>query len=149
MGLLAGTANKLNIHKLQEDTTIQLTDIIVCADPITGINVKATIASLQLTVDDGENNTASNLGGGEGVFKQKSGVDLEYKSLVAGQGVTISSDASTITISATVKDNLTATVAPLVTDDNTGGYSIGHIIPLLCVQENSCILLFMVEDFLG
>jgi len=40
----------------------------------------------------GETNTASNLGGGEGVFAQKSGVDLQFKSLRAGKGIAI--DAS-------------------------------------------------------
>ncbi len=46
----------------------------------------------------GEANTASNLGGGSGIFSTKSGVDLQFKSLVAGSNVTLSSDASTITI---------------------------------------------------
>jgi len=43
----------------------------------------------------GETNTASNVGGGTGVFKAKSGVDLEFKTLV-GSGVTINSYTSTI-----------------------------------------------------
>ena len=48
----------------------------------------------------GEANTASNLGTGEGLYAQKVGVDLEFKSLKAGTNVTLSSDANTVTISA-------------------------------------------------
>ena len=47
----------------------------------------------------GEANTASNVGGGTGVFKQKTGVDLEFKSLV-GSGITINSKTSTIELTA-------------------------------------------------
>lgn len=49
----------------------------------------------------GEANTASNLGDGEGVFAQKSGVDLQFKSLVAGNNVTLSSTGTEVTISST------------------------------------------------
>jgi len=49
----------------------------------------------------GEANTASNLGAGTGIFSDKIGVDLRFKSLVAGTGVGISSSSSEITISTT------------------------------------------------
>ena len=48
----------------------------------------------------GEVNTASNLGAGEGVFASKVGVDLRFKSLVAGTNITLSSDGDEITIDA-------------------------------------------------
>lgn len=48
----------------------------------------------------GEANTASNLGAGSGVFAQKSGVDLQFKSLVAGTNITLTPNATTITIDA-------------------------------------------------
>lgn len=48
----------------------------------------------------GEANTASNLGAGEGVFAQKTGVDLEFKSLVAGTNITLTGSADEITIDA-------------------------------------------------
>lgn len=48
----------------------------------------------------GEANTASNLGAGEGVFASKLGVDLRFKSLLAGAGISLSSDADEITIAA-------------------------------------------------
>jgi hypothetical protein len=40
----------------------------------------------------GETNTASNVGGGVGIFSQKTGVDFEFHSLVAASGITISLD---------------------------------------------------------
>lgn len=54
-----------------------------------------------------EINTASNLGAGEGVFAQKSTYDLEFKSLVAGDNINISSDANEITISANANTGFT------------------------------------------
>ena len=49
----------------------------------------------------GEANTASNLGGGEGVFSLKNGIDLQFKSLVAGTNLTLSSNGNEIVINAT------------------------------------------------
>lgn len=47
----------------------------------------------------GETNTASNVGTGEGVFAQKNGVDLEFKSIEAGDGINVTSTADEVTIS--------------------------------------------------
>jgi len=49
----------------------------------------------------GEANTASNVGFGNGIFKQKSGVDLQFKSLVAGVGLNIVPSLDELTISST------------------------------------------------
>jgi len=48
----------------------------------------------------GEVNTASNLGSGSGVFAQKSNVDLQFKSLIAGSNITLTPSANDITIAA-------------------------------------------------
>jgi len=45
-------------------------------------------------------NTASNLGTGQGVFAQKVGEDLQFKSLLAGTNITLTADANNITITA-------------------------------------------------
>lgn len=45
--------------------------------------------------------TASNLGGGAGVFSSKVGADFQFKSLVAGSNTTITPAATTITIAST------------------------------------------------
>jgi len=50
--------------------------------------------------------TASNLGTvGEPVFKQKTGLNLEFKKLVAGNKITISSSPDSLLISSTVGNN--------------------------------------------
>jgi len=49
----------------------------------------------------GEVNTAANTGAGEGVFAQKIGTELQFKSLIAGTGMNISSNADEITITST------------------------------------------------
>lgn len=47
----------------------------------------------------GQTNTMTNLGGGEGVYYQKDGVQFQMKSLVGGDNITLTSDNATITIS--------------------------------------------------
>ena len=62
----------------------------------------------------GEANTASNLGGGSGTFAQKSGIDLEFKSLTAGTGITITPSATEIQITNSLPNadqNLWATIS--------------------------------------
>ena len=49
----------------------------------------------------GESNTASNLGGGEGLYASKIGVALNFKSLVAGTGISLGSDGNEVTITNT------------------------------------------------
>ena len=46
----------------------------------------------------GESNTASNVGTGVGVFKQKTGVDLEFNSLIGGTGINITNTIDDLTI---------------------------------------------------
>lgn len=57
-----------------------------------------------IPASSGQANTASNVGSGTGLFKQKVGVDLEFKSLVAGDGLSITSGTNEVTISSTAGD---------------------------------------------
>jgi hypothetical protein len=51
-------------------------------------------------VGAGEANTASNLGSGNGLYASKSGVDLRFKSLIAGTNITLTPSGTDITITA-------------------------------------------------
>ena len=57
----------------------------------------------------GEVNTASNIGStGVGLFKQKSGVDLQFKNISAGSNVSLTDD----TVNNTIQISLTSTLTP-------------------------------------
>jgi hypothetical protein len=84
--------------------------------------VNANFATLDATLTI----TASNIGStGSGVFKQKTGNNLEFKNLVAGKGVAIESGANSLTIRSTQPDALTKIIpdvgSPIVPDNNNLG----------------------------
>ena len=60
--------------------------------------VKVNNNFFELDIRHGEQNTASNVGTGTGLYKDKVGVNLEFKSINAGTGISITPDANTITI---------------------------------------------------
>ena len=60
-----------------------------------------SLGGFNVGASSGEANTASNVGGGAEVFKQKSGIDLEMRTLVAGANVNITQNANTLVISST------------------------------------------------
>jgi hypothetical protein len=64
--------------------------------------VKVNSNFAELDVRDSENTTAANLGAsGQGIFAQLSGTELQFKKLVGGSAVTLTSDANTVTINST------------------------------------------------
>ena len=96
-----------------------------------GTNVTLTQTATEIeiaTSSAGEVNTASNLGAGEGVFANKSGVDFEFKSLVAGADVTLTPSATEIEIAritSSLTMPITATDGTPTQDpfQNTGGFA--------------------------
>jgi hypothetical protein len=76
-------------------------------DDIRTAFVKVNDNFTELDLRQGQNNTASNLGAGLGIFKEKLGVDLRFKSLKEGDGISISSSSGELTISSTVSPEIT------------------------------------------
>lgn len=60
------------------------------------IKINANFEELDLV--GGQNNTISNVGVGIGIYKEKLGVDLRLKSLIAGSGITLTNNVNDITI---------------------------------------------------
>ncbi len=90
---------------------------------VAGTNVSLSSTATEITIDasaSGEVNTASNLGTGSGVYATKIGSDLQFKSLVAGTNVSISSTSNEITInSSEIKPTYTI---PVLNVDWSQGY---------------------------
>lgn len=72
----------------------------------------------------GEANTASNVGSGAGLYKTKSGVDLQFKSLLGtANQITITGNTNDITLSLATRTMASATRS-LVTTTSSTGYQI-------------------------
>jgi hypothetical protein len=117
------------------------------------VNANFTSLNAALTV------TASNLGTvGESVFKQKNGVDLEFKKLVAGNKITITSSPDSLLIASTVGNTfqrittqsgyVDADAHQFVTiqgDPDINISAVGDVITVTTVQDLNQIL--QVLDF--
>jgi hypothetical protein len=76
---------------------------------------------LSFSSDLGEDNTASSLGGDQTLVGTKSGVDLPFKGLTAGDNITLSSDSNSVTIAGEVgiEDIPPGFYGIIVKDDST------------------------------
>lgn len=100
----AGAASTVVIKRVASQTSLLLDVQDETGATIASIDKDGNISASGL----GEANTASNVGAsGEGVWKQKAGVDLEFKKLLANSSkVAVTSDASNVKIDVT-ESNLT------------------------------------------
>lgn len=88
---------------------------------VAGTNISLSSSADSIVINAtgvGEVNTASNIGAGEGLFAQKVGVDLEFKSLASNDYIQISADASTVILSLPVIDELYESISFLQSDVN-------------------------------
>lgn len=69
-----------------------------------GIASQFEIGTNEIYYYEPSGTTASNIGGGTGIFKQKTGSDLEFKSLFAGSNITLTSSTLGVTINS-IADN--------------------------------------------
>lgn len=98
-----GTTQSLFLRGLEGGSGIIVE--VVDADSVSGTREKKIRISTTGSAVGGETNTASNIGTGEGLFSAKVGVDLRFKSLLAGSGISLSSDALGVTINTTAEAN--------------------------------------------
>ena len=75
------------------------------------------------SASSGETNTASNQGGGQGLFKQKTGVDLEFYSLDGGTGITDTLVGDVVTLNL---DNTGVTPATYGDSNSVGQITINQ-----------------------
>jgi len=75
----------------------------------------------------GESNTASNVGVGQGVFKQKSGVDLQFYSLSGGTNTTLTLNGDTVVVDSSGGSSTTGSYTPNKYI-NTGGVTVPAIV---------------------
>lgn len=73
----------------------------------------------ELEFIQGQNNTISNIGAGIGLYKEKIGVDLRLKSLIAGDGIGLTNNANDVTIT-----SLTNSIVTINT--NTGTLTVSN-----------------------
>jgi hypothetical protein len=91
----------------------------------------------------GEINTASNIGTGEGFFAQKTGVDLEFKSLLSEDGfIVVSSDASNVYLGIPVIYDLSENISFLQSDVNILNNTV------ISIQANVLALQELQSDYL-
>ena len=90
------------VSGITPDTNTFITGGTFSSETLTlGRNDGNSVVVTGFTSGSGEINTASNLGSGTGLFFQKSGVDLEFKSITSTGGtVTITNDSTTINVEA-------------------------------------------------
>lgn len=78
--------------------------------PTASATNRGALSSSDWSTFNGKVDSASNVGAGSGVFKQKTGTNLEFKSVVAGTSITVTPNANDVTIATTAEANTASNV---------------------------------------
>lgn len=83
--------------------------------PGAGVNISSATSTITIeaSAGGGETNLAANLGTGIETFREKSGVTFNFRTLIPGTNISISSATSAITISAVVNGAASVAFAPV------------------------------------
>jgi hypothetical protein len=86
-------------------------------------SLQDSVETISVASMAGEENTGENLGDGVGIYKEKSDVTLQFKTLVAGDNITIEAneDEETVTISAAVDSGDANNISDTDAEDLTDG----------------------------
>lgn len=117
----AGTLNAAGVFKEVNDTPCEIRYRSLVA---TGNNITVTenVNNIEFATT-GEPNTASNVGGAAGVFKQKTGENLEFRSIQSSAG-TIQASQLTSTVDLEVNRNKVAEIYPVTITGTPAGSTI-------------------------
>ena len=98
IGVTAGLYQKTVLDETTEECTVYFRTLKSLSSNLT-LAVSTDDDYVEITTE-GEPNTAANVGTGLGIYKDKVGETLNFRSLVQGSGITISESTNEITISA-------------------------------------------------
>lgn len=144
LGITGGNSVDLNIRDADYDTTNEIQTLSKSNDTIylsDGGFVVVSGAS-------GEANTASNVGTGVGIFKQKTGVDLEFKSIAEGANITFTEQGDSIIISSSGGSGSNCIVldtALFTITDTCNGLTL-NILQYLGTIQDTCIYISVPGD---
>jgi len=103
----------------------------------------------QAVSGSGEVNTASNVGtAGVGLFKQKNGVDLEFKKINSGDSyITITDDTANDELDISTNATAANTASAIVARDASGNFTAGTITAALSGNASTATTLQTARDF--
>ena len=144
-GLNIGTGSGIFESKVGNEIRLRTLKVSDTSKNLTITGSAGTGYELEFT-NEAENNTASNVGGGYGVFKQKTDEDLEFKTIVAGENVNIVSGTDTLTISVQNEPEVAKGYQFTVSFDGVGNISGISDIPVGWSITNSGNRITVVHD---
>lgn len=127
-GLNIGTGTGVFESKVSDDLRMRSLKTSLSSQHLT-IALSGTGDEIEFT-NTAEINTASNVGTGIGVFAQKNSENLEFKSIVAGDNIAVTSTATEVTVSAVNEPDTARKFQFTVSFDGSGNLNTISDIPV-------------------